>query len=76
LKDKFLNGINRHLKIDVFSDDLVREYNSFYQAVSILGEEDLQKKIFRVQLSKKVADTIALAFQLLGIDVPENVIPV
>jgi arginyl-tRNA synthetase len=55
-----------------YTYDLVREYNSFYQAVSILGEEDLNKKIFRVQLSKKVADTIALAFQLLGIDVPER----
>ena len=55
-----------------FTYELVREYNSFYQAVSILGEEDLNKKIFRVQLSKKVADTIALAFQLLGIDVPER----
>lgn len=53
-----------------YTYDLVREYNSFYQAVSILGEEDLNKKIFRVQLSKKVAATIALAFQLLGIDVP------
>jgi arginyl-tRNA synthetase len=55
-----------------YTYDLVREYNSFYQAVSILGEEDLNKKIFRVQLSKKVADTIALAFQLLGIEVPER----
>jgi arginyl-tRNA synthetase len=55
-----------------YTYDLVREYNSFYQAVSILGEEDLDKKIFRVQLSKKVADTIALAFKLLGIDVPER----
>jgi len=55
-----------------YTYDLVREYNSFYQAVSILGEEDLEKKIFRVQLSKKVAETIALAFQLLGIDVPER----
>jgi arginyl-tRNA synthetase len=55
-----------------FTYELVREYNSFYQAVSILGEEDLNKKIFRVQLSKKVADTIALAFQLLGIEVPER----
>lgn len=55
-----------------YTYDLVREYNSFYQTVSILGEEDLEKKIFRVQLSKKVADTIALAFQLLGIDVPER----
>ena len=55
-----------------YTYDLVREYNSFYQAVSILGEVDLQKKIFRVQLSKKVADTIALAFHLLGINVPER----
>jgi len=55
-----------------YTYDLVREYNSFYQAVSILGEEDMDKKIFRVQLSKKVADTIALAFQLLGIEVPER----
>ena len=55
-----------------YTYDLVKEYNSFYQAVSILGEEDLEKKIFRVQLSKKVADTIALAFGLLGIAVPER----
>lgn len=55
-----------------YTYELVREYNSFYQAVSILGEEDQQKKIFRVQLSKKVADTIAAAFSLLGINVPER----
>ena len=55
-----------------FTYDLVREYNSFYQAVPILGEEELEKKIFRVQLSKKVADTIAASFKLLGISVPER----
>ena len=55
-----------------YTYDLVREYNSFYQAVPILGEEDLQKKIFRVQLSKKVADVIASSFKLLGINVPER----
>ncbi|MBC5837318.1 arginine--tRNA ligase [Flavobacterium muglaense] len=55
-----------------FTYDLVREYNSFYQAVPILGEEDLDKKTFRVQLSKKVADTIAASFKLLGINVPER----
>ncbi|TRX13537.1 arginine--tRNA ligase [Flavobacterium gawalongense] len=55
-----------------FTYDLVREYNSFYQAVPILGEENLEKKIFRVQLSKKVADTIAASFRLLGINVPER----
>jgi arginyl-tRNA synthetase len=55
-----------------YTYDLVREYNSFYQAVSILGETDLNKKIFRVQLSKKVADVIADSFSLLGINVPER----
>jgi arginyl-tRNA synthetase len=52
--------------------ELVKEYNSFYQTVSILGEEDLTKKIFRVQLSKKVSDIIKSAFELLGIEVPER----
>jgi arginyl-tRNA synthetase len=55
-----------------FTYELVREYNSFYQAVPILGEENLTKKVFRVQLSKKVADTIAASFGLLGINVPER----
>jgi len=55
-----------------YTYDLVREYNSFYQAVPILGSNVQDEKIFRVQLSKKVADTIAAAFQLLGIDVPER----
>lgn len=55
-----------------YTYDLVKEYNSFYQAVSILGEADLKIKIFRVQLSKKVADTIAASFKLLGINVPER----
>lgn len=55
-----------------YTYDLVKEFNSFYQNVSILGEENETKKIFRVQLSKKVADTIQLAFSLLGIEVPER----
>ena len=55
-----------------YTYDLVREYNSFYQAVPILGSNVPNEKIFRVQLSKKVADTIAAAFQLLGIEVPER----
>lgn len=55
-----------------YTYDLVKEFNSFYQNVSILGEENQDKKVFRVQLSQKVADTIKLAFGLLGIDVPER----
>ena len=52
--------------------ELVKEFNSFYQNVSILGEEDLQKRTFRVQLSAKVAEVIAIGFDLLGIQVPER----
>lgn len=68
------NAANNHSPalIANYTYDLVREYNSFYQAVSILGETDLNKKIFRVQLSKKVADVIADSFGLLGINVPER----
>lgn len=55
-----------------YTYDLVKEYNSFYQSVHILGEVDLTKKIFRVQLSQKVAQVIKSAFDLLGIEVPER----
>ncbi|MFH6968947.1 arginine--tRNA ligase [Flavobacterium sp. FlaQc-28] len=55
-----------------YTYDLVKEYNSFYQSVHILGEVDLTKKIFRVQLSQKVAEVIKSAFELLGIEVPER----
>lgn len=55
-----------------YTYDLVKEFNSFYQNVSILGADHLNEKIFRVQLSKKVALTIKNAFKLLGIEVPER----
>jgi arginyl-tRNA synthetase len=55
-----------------YTYELVKEFNSFYQNVHILGEENQDKKVFRVQLSKKVADTIKSAFNLLGIQVPER----
>ena len=53
-----------------YTYDLVKEFNSFYQNVSILGEQDESKKIFRIQLAKKVSDVIKSAFGLLGIQVP------
>ena len=55
-----------------YTYDLVKDYNSFYQSVSILNADDENTKIFRTQLSKKVADTIKNAFKLLGIQVPER----
>ena len=68
------NAANNHSPALVanYTYELVKEYNSFYQSVSILGEENLIKKVFRVQLSKKVAETIKAAFKLLGIEVPER----
>ena len=55
-----------------YSYDLVKDYNSFYQSVPILGSSDENEKVFRTQISKKVGDTIKLAFGLLGIDVPDR----
>ncbi len=55
-----------------YTYDLVKEFNSFYQQVSILGEEDEQTKTFRVLLSAKVAEVIKTGFSLLGIQVPER----
>ncbi len=55
-----------------YTYDLVKEFNSFYQNVPILPEHNLEKKAFRVQLSKTVGNTIKNAFHLLGIQVPER----
>ncbi len=55
-----------------YTYDLVKEFNSFYQNVTILGTSDEVEKNFRVQLSKAVGNTIKSAFGLLGIQVPER----
>lgn len=52
--------------------ELVKEFNSFYQNVSILGEEDPVKRSLRIHLSRKVGEVIAIGFDLLGIEVPER----
>ena len=52
--------------------DLVKEFNSFYQQVTILGEKDEEKKLFRVKLSQRVGEVIESGFTLLGIEVPER----
>ena len=68
------NGAENHSPalIANYTYELVKEFNSFYQQVSILGEENQDKKIFRVQLSKTVGNTIKNAFSLLGINVPDR----
>ncbi|AUS04616.1 arginine--tRNA ligase [Pseudotamlana carrageenivorans] len=55
-----------------FTYDLVKEFNSFYQNVSILGADNENEKTLRIQLSNSVANTIKNGFQLLGIQVPER----
>lgn len=55
-----------------YTYDLVKAFNSFYQNVSILGADTQNEIIFRVQLSKTVANTIKNAFSLLGVAVPER----
>lgn len=55
-----------------YTFELVKEFNSFYQNVSILGEDNPDIKQFRVQLSQKVGEIIKTAFSLLGINVPER----
>ena len=55
-----------------YTYDLVKEFNSFYQQVTILGEADQDKKLFRVKLALRVGKVIESGFALLGIEVPER----
>ncbi len=55
-----------------FVYDLAKLFNSFYAELSILGEENLEKKQARVVLAKVVGETIRHATGLLGIKVPER----
>jgi len=55
-----------------YTYDLVKEYNSLYQSLPILGNENENEKILRTQLSAKVGEIIKTAFKLLGIEVPER----
>ena len=55
-----------------YTYELVKNYNSFYQSLSIIKEEDANKKAFRIAISYKVGAVIKLAMQLLGVNVPER----
>ncbi len=52
--------------------DLAKEYNKFYQEVSIFGEADENKLKLRLNLSRMVAATIKSGMGLLGINVPNR----
>lgn len=55
-----------------YTYDLVKDYNSYYQSVSILKISDKEMKNFRMSLSLMVARIIRNSMNLVGIDVPEK----
>ena len=55
-----------------YTYQLVKTFNSFYQQLSILGEEDEHKKVFRLILAHNTAQVIENAMALLGIRVPQR----
>ncbi len=58
--------------IATYCYELTKEYNQFYHDFHILNEEDAQKKVFRLVLSKNVAKVAQLGMGLLGIEMPER----
>lgn len=58
--------------ISIYAYDLAKNYNQFYAELSIFSDPDPQAVSLRVALSECVARTIAHAFALLGIEVPER----
>lgn len=55
-----------------YTYELVKEFNSFYQNVSILGAVKEAEKVLRIQLAQSVSNTIKNSFGLLGISMPER----
>jgi len=52
--------------------DLAKEYNQFYHDYSILKEENVNIRQFRLILSENTAQVIRTALDLLGIESPER----
>jgi arginyl-tRNA synthetase len=52
--------------------ELSREYNQFYHDYSILGEDDVSIRNFRLVLSRVTSEIIYKGMWLLGIDMPER----
>ena len=52
--------------------DLVKLFNSFYQNVTVFGEQDLAKRSMRLLLCRAVANNIEAASKLLGILMPNK----
>ena len=52
--------------------ELVKRFNSFYQAVDVLKESDATKRDFRLGLTQAVSAAVKKAMWCLGIAVPER----
>jgi len=55
-----------------YSYDLVKLFNSFYQNISILGEENVAQRDFRIELAKEVSLILQQSMSLLGIELPNR----
>src|SRR6218665_58413 len=55
-----------------YAYELAKAYNHFYQSVPVLNEEDKSLVVFRLTLSKAVADVVQKCLAILGIDSPER----
>ena len=55
-----------------YAYELAKEYNQFYHDYSILREENIDVKAFRILLTRNVGKVIKSAMNLLGIEVPER----
>ena len=72
--DTILEAANKYSPAEVanYVYDLVKAYNSFYQAVKIFDGSDSALMSYRIDLSKKTRETIAFCLNLLGISAPEQ----
>ncbi|MCR5050294.1 MAG: arginine--tRNA ligase [Paludibacteraceae bacterium] len=55
-----------------YAYSLACDFNSFYHDLSILNEQDEQKRALRLLLAKNVAKVLRSAMSLLGIEMPER----
>ena len=55
-----------------YAYDLVKEYNGFYQACSVLKEENVSLRNMRLVLSRNVSKIVTSAMNLLGIEMPSK----
>ena len=55
-----------------YAYELAKSYNQFYHELSVLNAETDRHKLFRIQLSYKIASVLKTSMQLLCIEVPDR----